>query len=180
MRAVDGPPRFIADGMLGTLARWLRLCGFDTVFDPALDDPEIAARAAREDRVVLTRDRGLLARRLVTRGLLVEDADLGTQLRQVVAAFGLEVPEDALFSRCAACNGAVRRVASKDEVAHRVPPFVLRTHDAFLRCPDCGRIYWAGTHRALALERLRKLLDPGPAGRWPEADSGLDEPGDTP
>lgn len=180
MPAVDARPRFIVDAMLGTLARWLRLCGFDTVFDPALDDPEIAARAAREGRVVLTRDRGLLARRLVTRGLLVEDADLGTQLRQVIEAFRLEVPEGALFSRCAACNGAVREVAAKEEVAGRVPPFVLRTHDAFLRCPDCGRIYWAGTHRTLALERLRKLLDPRTREPSRESDSGLDEPGDTP
>jgi uncharacterized protein with PIN domain len=150
------PPRFIADAMLGRLARWLRLLGCDTVYDPHLDDPAIAARAVREGRIVLTRDHGLLERRLVRRGLLVSSGDLGEQLRQVLLECGVVLARERMFTVCVACNGALAE-AQRQDVAGRVPPIVLRTHERFRACVACGRVYWSGTHVARALEHVERL-----------------------
>jgi len=154
---VEGAPRFVADAMLGRLARWLRLCGLDVVYDPRLDDREIARIAAREGRTVLTRDAALLRRRLVRDGLFIEDQALGPQLRQVFAACGLAAERLVLFSRCVSCNGLLEEVAPA-AVAGRAPPYVLRTQARFTRCPGCGRIYWAGTQVPAARARLAELL----------------------
>jgi hypothetical protein len=152
-----GPARFVVDAMLGRLARWLRLLGHDTLYDPAADDRELARCAAATGRVLLTRDRGLLARRIVTRGMLVEHDDLGGQLRQVAAACGLTLDPARCFTRCPACNTETVD-APRETVAGRVPPFVLRTQERFRACPGCGRVYWAGTHREAALWRLGRLM----------------------
>ena len=149
--------RFVADAMLGTLVRWLRLIGVDTAYDPHADDRAIARLAVREGRAVLTRDHGLLARRLVRDGLLVASDDLGEQLRQVIAAYALPVDPARLFTRCTACNTPVERVPP-EEVQGLVPPYVWRTHQEFRRCPGCMRIYWAGTHEKHAREHLAVLL----------------------
>lgn len=162
----DGPadrPRFVADAMLGRLARWLRLVGCDTVYDPALPDRALAALAAREGRVLLTRDHALLARRIVRRGLFVESEQLGPQLRQVLGAFGIVAARELLFTICTVCNGALVPVG-RDDVAGRVPPFVLRTHERFLACAGCGRVFWGGTHVDLALADLARLLGEGDSG----------------
>jgi len=144
--------------MLGRLARWLRLLGYDALYDPSADDRELARCAAASGRVLLTRDRGLLARRLVTRGLLIDDDHLAGQLRQVAAEFGLAFDPARCFTRCLACNAPTREV-SPAEVEGRVPPFVLRTQERFRACPGCARVYWAGSHRELALRQLERLLE---------------------
>lgn len=149
-------PRFVADAMLGRLARWLRLLGCDTAYDPQLDDRALAGLAAREGRVVLTRDRGLLARRIVRRGLLVDSDELGAQLRQVLHAFDVPVARARLFTICVACNAPLVE-AARDDVTGRVPPYVLRTHERFRACGVCGRVYWGGTHVDLALKDLERL-----------------------
>ncbi|MBP7149634.1 MAG: Mut7-C RNAse domain-containing protein [Acidobacteria bacterium] len=147
---------FIADAMLGRLARWLRLLGFDVLYDASWDDATIARAAAAGGRVVLTRDHALLQRRLVREGLLVDSDDLGAQLRQVLRFTG--PPDPALmFSRCAVCNTPVVP-ASAAEVAGTVPPFVLRHRAQFVRCTGCGRVYWPGTHRERALAELRRMI----------------------
>jgi hypothetical protein len=153
------PPRFVVDAMLGRLARWLRLLGYDTLYDPAADDRELARCAAATGRMLLTRDRGLLARRLVTRGLLVEDDDLATQLRLVASACRVTLDATRCFTRCLECNGETVE-ASRADVAGRVPPYVLRNHERFRACPGCRRVYWAGSHRELALRRLASMLAP--------------------
>lgn len=152
-----GPARFVVDAMLGRLARWLRLLGHDTLYDPSAEDRELARCAAATGRILLTRDRGLLARRLVTRGVLVEHDDLAGQLRQVSAACGLALDPARCFTRCPSCN-AETVDAAPEAVSGRVPPYVLRTHERFRACPGCGRVYWAGTHRDAALRRLGRML----------------------
>lgn len=142
--------------MLGRLARWLRLLGYDTLYDPVADDRELARCAASTGRVLLTRDRGLLARRLVTRGLLVDSDDLATQLRLVASACGVTLDATRCFSRCLECNSETVE-SSRADVAGRVPPYVLRNHERFRTCPDCRRVYWSGSHRELALRRLASL-----------------------
>jgi len=151
-----GEPRFTADAMLGRLARWLRFLGYDTEYDPRLDDPELARRSLREGRILLTRDREIPGRYRLPDAILIEaDRPLG-QLRQVVRTLGLEW-RGRLPTRCTVCNEALAPLP-RERAAGRVPPFVFAHHDAFFRCPRCRRIYWAGTHLARMRERLEEAL----------------------
>ena len=147
----EEPPRLLADGMLGSLAKWLRLLGYDTAYDNAATDPELARRARAESRVLLTRDHELSARRGL-RALLIQSEVLEEQVQEVQEALG--PPPDPSLSRCAVCNAALEPT-SPAEVADCVPPYVLRTQSDFRRCPGCGRIYWPGTH----LHTMRDQMD---------------------
>lgn len=150
------PPTFLADTHLQALARRLRLLGFDTLIaDGEAADAEIAARAELEDRILLTRDRGLLMHRRVRKGQLVRAAHPGSQLEEVVARYGLR-PAFRAFTRCLECNAPLR-AASRQEAASVVPPRVGESHDTFTRCSGCGRVYWAGTHWARLREFVSKL-----------------------
>jgi uncharacterized protein with PIN domain len=128
--------------MLGTLAKWLRLLGYDTAYDNVAADAELARRARSEGRVLLTRDRELAGRRGL-RTVLVQSEVLEEQVQEVQAALG--PPPDPALSRCAVCNTELESIAPAD-VASRVPPYVLWTQSDFRRCPGCGRVYWPGTH----------------------------------
>ncbi len=147
----DEPPRLLADGMLGRLAKWLRLLGYDTAYDNTATDPELARRARAEGRVLLTRDRELSARRGL-RTLLIQSEVLEEQVREV--GDGLGPPPHPPLSRCAVCNAALEPV-SPAAIADRVPPYVLKTQTEFRRCPGCGRVYWPGSH----LEGMRSLME---------------------
>ena len=143
-------PRFIADVMLGRLARWLRVLGYDTLYFPDLDDPALAARARAEDRLLLTRDRELSRRRGV-RVLLLQDDRIDRQLREVVS--NLHLSTQNAFSRCIQCNILLQEI-DREDVRPLVPPFVYNTQPRFRRCPGCGRVYWRGTHWARMLATL--------------------------
>jgi uncharacterized protein with PIN domain len=147
----DVPPRFLVDGMLGRLAKWLRLLGYDTVYDNSASDPELARRSRAEGRVLLTRDRELSARRGL-RTLLIQSEILEEQVQEVQDAFALSSP--APLSRCAVCNTELE-IASPTDVIPHVPPYVLKTQSEFRRCPGCGRTYWPGTH----LQEMRRQMD---------------------
>lgn len=152
------PPRFLADAMLGRLARWLRTLGYDTAYDPSADDPVLVAQADAEARVLLTRDRRLVADLRPARSVLVRsDAPLA-QLHEVAEACGLAAPP-GLFTRCAVCNG-VLRPATVTEAGALVPPRVRERGGAVWRCPSCGRAYWDGSHT----RRMRATL----AAAFPE------------
>nr|HID13727.1 hypothetical protein [Anaerolineae bacterium] len=152
----DEPLRLLADGMLGRLAKWLRLLGYDTAYDNAATDPELARRARAEGRVLLTRDRELSARRGL-RTLLIQSEVLEEQVREVRDALG--PPPAPALSRCAVCN-AVLEPVSPAEIADRVPPYVLKTQAEFRRCPGCGRVYWPGSH----LQMMRNQMERFTAG----------------
>ncbi len=147
----EEPLRLLLDGMLGRLARWLRLLGYDAAYENDANDLHLARRARAEGRVLLTRDRALAARRGL-RTLLIASETLAEQVQQVQQALG--PPPDAALSRCSQCNVPLR-LASREEVADLVPPYVLRTHEQFHLCPACGRVYWAGTH----LEQMRRQME---------------------
>jgi uncharacterized protein with PIN domain len=144
------PLKLLADGMLGTLAKWLRLLGYDTAYDNVADDHELARRSRAEGRVLLTRDHAL-ARRRGLHTLLIRSEALEEQVHEVQGALG--PPPDPALSRCAVCNTALEQV-SPEEIADCVPPYVLRTQSEFRRCPDCGRVYWPGTHVDEMQERM--------------------------
>jgi uncharacterized protein with PIN domain len=147
----ESPTRFVVDGMLGSLARWLRLLGYDTDYANQRADPELARVARAENRVLLTRDRGLAARRGV-QALLIESQSLDDQLAQVTAAFPLS--PGTRPGRCSVCNTLLVE-ATPQEVAGRVPRYVLRRHREFHRCPGCDRVYWRGSHWRNMQARLR-------------------------
>ena len=144
-------PRFLADEMLGSLARWLRMMGYDTEYSRGLLDGELLALASAEGRVLLTRDRQL-AERAGGRGLLITSVVLDEQLEQVVSAFHLN--NDRPMTRCTVCNGELEAV-SADAVAGRVPERVLELRDEFFVCPRCGKVYWKGTH----WDRIEKTME---------------------
>ena len=149
------PPRFVADAMVGKLARWLRILGVDVLYDTSLDDHELEALARREKRVLLTRDTPLASRSSDPPRLLVESEDYREQLLQVVEAYGLN-PRQAhlMFTRCIDCN-TLLEPARRDEVREEVPPYVFATQTQFKRCPCCDKILWSGTHR----QHMRQTLD---------------------
>ncbi|MER7476974.1 Mut7-C RNAse domain-containing protein [Streptomyces sp. NPDC126510] len=160
---VPGAPlRFLLDVHLGTLARRLRLLGVDTAYESTdIGDPALAARSAAEQRVMLSRDRGLLRRRELWAGAFVYSTRPEEQLRDVLERFR---PELLPWTRCTACNGMLRTV-SKDEVADQLKHGTHATYDVFARCGACGRAYWKGAHheqleaiveRALALRAERR------------------------
>jgi uncharacterized protein with PIN domain len=133
---------FIVDAMLGTLAKWLRILGYDALFDPALDDYQLMRLARAQDRVLLTRDRKL-ARQRGVRALLITSEHLDDQIRQVLADLDLE--PDQSFSRCPVCNEPLQPL-DRESARARVPAYVAQTHETFKICPACRRIYWRGTH----------------------------------
>jgi len=152
--------------MLGRLATWLRLLGYDATYGPQLGGPALLRHARAEQRVVLTRDHRLARRRTpVTLHFIGADA-FRAQLCDVVTTFRLD-PGARLLTRCSRCNHPLEPAAAA-AVADLVPPYVLRTQDRFVRCPSCRRVYWPATHderiraelRAMGL--LREHRDPPP------------------
>jgi uncharacterized protein with PIN domain len=136
----------LADAMLGRLAKWLRLLGFDTVYAGHRSDHQIAAIARAEDRIVLTRDREMMRRKGI-RCLYVDSQVLEEQLRQVVGELGLPSEDEGRIkgARCPVCNQSLVRL-SREEVRPHVPPYVWQTQSTFHRCAECERIFWPGTH----------------------------------
>jgi uncharacterized protein len=143
--------KFIADVMVGKLARWLRILGFDVVYSNKFEDDEIIRIAEAEDRLILTRDTGLISRRIKARWLFIASDHYQEQLRQVIETFSLR--EFHVFTRCIECNSPLNAVA-KEDVFEKVPPFVYLTQNRFAMCPSCNRVYWHGTHATEILKRL--------------------------
>lgn len=137
--------------MVGKLARWLRILGFDVAYSNAFGDDEIINLSESEHRIILTRDRGLAARRHGDRCLLIESGDYREQLAQVMRTYHLE--HFNVLSRCLECNTPLETI-DKDAAFEKVPPFVYLTQERFAACPSCHRVYWHGTHADEMLKRI--------------------------
>lgn len=145
------PARFVVNGHLGKLGAFLRLAGFDAlVLD---DDAAVGAAAARDGRVVLTRDLNLLKRNAIRYGRYVRSTDPEAQLAEVCEHFNLTAHVKP-FTRCLRCNELVRSIA-KTDLGDRVPPRSRACFEHFVVCPACHRVYWRGSH----YERLHYLLE---------------------
>jgi uncharacterized protein with PIN domain len=152
-------PRFVVDVNLGRLARLLRVLGFDVWWSSDADDVTLAHISLAEQRILLTRDRGLLKRRSITHGLFVHSQDPEEQTVEVIRRLDLRQLL-APLTRCLHCNGKLAGVA-KHEVIDQLEPLTRQYYQEFSRCAECGRIYWAGSHHAKLLslvERLRRQL----------------------
>jgi uncharacterized protein with PIN domain len=146
-------PRFISDVHLGRLTAYLRLAGFDAKYRNDYSDDEIVAISRSEDRVLLTRDLGVLKHGIVMRGYFVRGTQPARQLVEVLRHFDL-VTGAAPFSRCLRCNSRLHVVA-KDRVQHLLPGRTRECYREFSRCPTCSRIYWQGSHYS----RMRLFIE---------------------
>ena len=148
--------KFVLDVHLGKLAVYLRMLGFDTRYQNCLRDEELAAISASEHRILLTRDRGLLKRNLVTHGHWLRETGSRSQTAEVLGRFDLARAIRA-FTRCMACNGLLENIA-KDRILGVVPQRAAESHDEFQRCPNCGRVYWKGSHYRRMESWIRELV----------------------
>ena len=146
------PIRFVLDIHLGRLAAYLRLLGFDSLYRNDFADEELARISSTEDRILLTRDRGLLKRAEITHGYFVREIDMRKQVLEVLRRYEL-FGSIAPFRRCLRCNELLRPVP-KELIRHKLPPRVERGYDEFHLCPACGRIYWKGSH----YQRMHKYI----------------------
>ncbi|HTR45145.1 MAG TPA: Mut7-C RNAse domain-containing protein [Thermodesulfovibrionales bacterium] len=142
---------FIADAMLGRLARWLRLLGFDTLYYRDIKDSDLLKRALREGRVILTKDTHFLRMKNLENVCFVHAEKPVAQLREVCGAFNLT---SSGIARCGSCNGVLHEITGKERLRDRVPDYVFLSARAFTVCSSCGKVYWEGTH----LRRFRELL----------------------
>jgi uncharacterized protein with PIN domain/sulfur carrier protein ThiS len=137
-------PRFVLDAHLGKLAGYFRLFGFDTLYRNDYDDETLAIVSSTEHRILLTRDRGLLKRSMVTHGYFVRQTNPQQQIAEVLHRFDLH-RQIRPFRRCIRCNGLLHK-ASKESIAKQIPPHAIQFYDEFHRCDQCGKVYWKGSH----------------------------------
>ena len=153
-------PRFVADVHLKTLARKLRMLGFDTLYDPHLDDPALATAAEKEHRILLTRDLGLLKRGNLSRGLFLRSQHPAQQLKEVVSRLDLLAKARPL-TRCIRCNALLEAVPVHEIDPARLPEDIRLGSETVSRCESCGRLYWRGSHYDRMYEEIQRLEESG-------------------
>lgn len=146
-------PRFVLDVHLGQLAVYLRMLGFDTLYRNDYEDAELARISSQEGRTLLTRDRGLLKRNIVTHGYCLRTTQPRQQLVEVLRRFDL-LGSITPFLRCLHCNTLLETV-DKADISHNLPPKTVQYYNHFRRCPGCGRIYWQGSH----FKRMQQFVE---------------------
>ena len=150
-------PAFIVDTNLGRLARYLRLLGFDCLYRNDYSDAQVAGIAADTNRTVLTRDRALLRRKIITRGYFVRATTPRQQVREVLSRFDLYRLVTP-FSRCVRCNGSLQDI-DKPSIQDRLETKTRKYYDSFRICNACNQVYWQGSHHTRALQLVAALTD---------------------
>ena len=149
--------KFIADENVFKLGRWLRILGYDVIYYSPSSDAELAGRALKENRIILTRDHDFLEMKTVERCLLLESTNPIEQLKQVIKTFNLTPTEERIFSRCVKCNVSIEPI-DKTAVFSKVPLYVYKTQETFFRCINCESIYWPGTHLENVKNQLKSFI----------------------
>ncbi len=147
-------PAFTVDVNVGKLARLLRMAGIDTWYKSQVSESALAKESAAEGRILLTRNRDLLQRKIIVWGRLVRSERPVAQLAEIISLYGLG-QQIAPFSRCLECNGLLQSV-DKSSILHLLEPLTKKYYHRFKRCPDCGRIYWQGSHHQHMLNILEQ------------------------
>ena len=145
--------RFVLDVHLGRLAKLLRMLGFDTLYSNSYDDSSLSRISRDERRIILTRDRELLKRSMITHGYCLRSDQPMEQLLEVTRRFDLQEKIEP-FSRCLRCNRLLQEI-DRQQACASVPEYVAQTYERYKTCPDCGRIYWQGSH----WEHMRSVLE---------------------
>lgn len=153
--AHPGEPRFVLDVHLGRLAAYLRMLGFDTLYPQDHRDEHLAQISSDEQRILLTRDVGLLKRSIVKHGYFVRETAPWRQLAEVLRRFHL-LDAVAAFSRCTQCNTPLE-IVDKSDIMDKLPPNTVAFYDEFRRCPACDKVYWKGSHHARMVQFLAEL-----------------------
>jgi hypothetical protein len=148
--------KFITDGTLGKLARWLRILGYDTECCQSSSTQHLIERSRTEGRIILTRSRKLCQHEAKIKCILIRHDSLSEQLKQLVEQINLDVSREP-FSRCVLCNCEIESVGKQD-VKKLVPDLVYQNQEKFFRCPSCKKIYWRGTHLQNTLVKLSKIF----------------------
>ena len=149
----EGRPRFVLDTHLGRLAAYLRMLGYDTLYRNDYPDDELAEVSHHEQRILLTRDVGLLKRSLVVYGYYVRTIKPQQRLMEIADRYDLR-DDIKPFKHCMKCNGLLHSVA-KDQIADQLPPGTASYYQRFHQCMACGQVYWKGAH----YQRMQQLLD---------------------
>ncbi len=151
--------KYVADIMLGRLAKWMRLQGLDVLYDPDLQDNEVIRISLEQGRTILTRDRKLSERPIASNHIFITDEKVKGQIIQVMGAH----PKPVLrpLTRCAICNEPLRAV-DKRMICDLVPRYVYEKYSAFMQCEKCAKIYWKGTHVRRIAEEILKDGTAGP------------------
>lgn len=136
--------KFILDVHLGKLAKYLRMCGFDTVYQNDYNDKKIIEISLEENRIILTRDIGLLKVKSVSNGYFIRDQNSKAQLTEVLKHFDLYQAINP-FSRCIKCNGKLERI-EKEKIIQQLEPLTQKYFNTFFRCTHCQSIFWEGSH----------------------------------
>ncbi|MCD6324158.1 MAG: Mut7-C RNAse domain-containing protein [Desulfurococcales archaeon] len=160
--------KFIVDSMLGDVARWLRMLGYDTLYSRRYEDWRVLQIAEKEGRTIITRDRGLFVKarkRGINAVLIYPEGRTERVLAKIAVKTGIKLVFDPSKTRCPYCNVRLERL-SRAEALSLVPPKVAAAYDTFWRCPKCGRIYWKGSHWRTIDEVLKKANDLIHVGEW--------------
>ncbi len=167
-RGAGSAPRFLADSMLGRLARYLRFLGFDTAYERDIHDARLITRAGSEDRILLSRDTGIFETRTVSTGaisaILLRSSDTGEQLQQLWDELELERYSGSLPERCIDCNGLLEEL-SPEEARQLVPAFTAATQIDIAWCPCCHHAVWRGSHWDRLTADLAGLVQATPESR---------------
>ncbi len=148
--------RFIADAMLGRLARWLRFLGFDVLYYPDIDDRQVVRISREQDRTILTRDTGLLRLKGVNEPVFIESDHVPEQILQLQGRIDFSNADPR--GRCVVCNGTLSEVSRKEEVRDAVPDYVYLNFQEFMKCESCGKVYWKGSHYKSFGEKMEALM----------------------
>jgi len=139
--------KFVTDGMLGKLTRWLRMLGHDVEYTGSMGDKELIQKAKKESRILLTRDVELY-QQAIAKGadaFLVESPNQTANLANLAKRFKFKLEIDVKASRCPKCNSKIKAV-SKSSVADKIPQTTSSNYEEFWQCQGCGQVYWRGAH----------------------------------
>lgn len=153
-RQVSLRMKFIADVMLGKLARYLRILGYDTLYSSQMDEEELIRNAIGQKRMLLTRRTKIKRREDIKDILFITQDNPKKQLREVYERLHIMPVAGSLFTRCLSCNEILVDM-SKEKAEGKVPEHILNAHDSFSFCPHCNRLYWPGTHHERMLQQTK-------------------------
>jgi uncharacterized protein with PIN domain len=148
--------KFIADAMLGRLAKWLRFLGFDVLYYSDIEDRQVLKIAREQERTILTRDTRMLQRKGAMGAVFIKSDKIVQQLLELKDILDFHGPD--VIKRCIVCNRELQAIADREEIKDLVPEYVYHNFDSFVRCGCCGKIYWEGGHYQNIRERTMEVL----------------------